>query len=114
MLGFVPLVSLMLEHVAWESKPQRAPVAGCDARAYWLGTLCGAFCLLLGVALCFSMVAAMRSAYGGPYKRTRRAPSLATIGPSCMLRPSPLPPEFLDLGPRSTARRCRARATIYG
>ena len=60
MLGFVPLVGLIAEHVAAEraSKLRNVlTVAGCDARAYWLGTLCGDLCLLLGVALCFSMVA---------------------------------------------------------
>ena len=71
MLGFVPLVGLIAEHVAAEraSKLRNVlTVAGCDARAYWLGTLCGDLCLLLCVALCFSTIATITGTYGGPYK----------------------------------------------
>ena len=104
MLGFVPLVGLIAEHVAAEraSKLRNVlTVAGCDARAYWLGTLCGDLCLLLGVALCFSMVATITGTYGGPYKPD---PSGAIISYNRAEHLSQAvadtPPEFLDLGAR--------------
>jgi len=70
MLGFVPLVGLVAEHVAAERATKLRnvlTVAGCDARAYWLGTLLGDLTLLLAVALCVSTVATVTGVYGGSY-----------------------------------------------
>ena len=75
MLGFVPLVGLVAEHVAAErsSKLRNVlTVAGCDARAYWCGTLLGDMCLLAGVALCFSAVATLTAAYARPRRTSSR------------------------------------------
>ena len=40
-------------------------VAGCDARAYWAGTLLGDLALLVVVGLCFSTVATGAAVWGG-------------------------------------------------
>ena len=68
MLGFVPMVGLLSEHVAGErsSKLRNVlTVAGCDARAYWAGTLLGDLALLVVVGLCFSTVATGAAVWGG-------------------------------------------------